>query len=138
MTDNEILLNLSNLLDPIRDALVELKDDFMDVKDDITEIRGDITEIRGDITEIRGDITEIRGDITEMKNDISDMKGRIKKLELTQENVIIPRLDNIESCYLSTYERYKRNVEEYDTMKQDVAIIKRVVAEHSIKLQGIS
>ncbi len=131
MTDNEILLNLSNMLEPIRDVITELKDDIMEVKDDITEMKNDITEMKDDITEMKGDITEMKGDIT-------DMKARIKKLELTQENVIIPRLNNIESCYVSTYERYKRNVEDYDTMKQDVSIIKKVVAEHSIKLQGIS
>lgn len=68
MTDNEILLALSNMLDPIRD-------------------------------------------------DLHELKGRQKKMELTLENVIIPRLHNIESCYVSTYERYKESVEEHETMK---------------------
>lgn len=89
MTDNELLLAISNMLDPI-------------------------------------------------KEDIQDIKNRVKKIELTQENMILPRLDTIESCYTSTYDRYKDNVETYESMKQDISIIKRVVAEHSEKLQKIS
>lgn len=89
MTENEILLALSNMLEPIR-------------------------------------------------NDLQDIKSRVKKIEITQENEILPRLQNIESCYTSTYDRYKDNVEDYETMKQDIAILKKVVTEHSDKLQKIS
>ena len=88
MTDNELLLAISNMLDPI-------------------------------------------------KEDIQDIKNRVKKIELTQENIVLPRLNTIESCYTSTYDRYKDSVETYETMKQDISIIKKVVAEHSEKLQKI-
>ncbi len=89
MTDNELLLAISNMLDPI-------------------------------------------------KEDIQDIKNRVKKIELTQENIVLPRLNTIESCYTSTYDRYKDSVETYETMKQDISIIKKVVSEHSEKLQKIS
>lgn len=35
---------------------------------------------------------------------------KIKNLELGLENEIIPRLQNIESCYSSTYNRYASGV----------------------------
>lgn len=89
MTDSELLLAISNMLDPI-------------------------------------------------KEDIQDIKERVKKIELTQENMVLPRLNTIESCYTSTYDRYKDNVETYEAMKQDISIIKRVVAEHSEKLQKLA
>ena len=89
MTDNELLLAISNMLDPI-------------------------------------------------KEDIQEIKTRVKKIEITQENEILPRLNTIESCYTSTYDRYKDQVETYESMKQDISIIKKVVAEHSEKLQKIS
>lgn len=89
MTENEILLALSNMLEPI-------------------------------------------------KNDLQDIKKRVKKIELTQENNILPRLQNIEACYTSTYDRYKDSIEDYETMKQDISILKKVVTEHSEKLQKIS
>lgn len=89
MTDNELLLAISNMLDPI-------------------------------------------------KEDIQEIKTRVKKIEITQENEILPRLNTIESCYTSTYDRYKDQVETYESMKQDISIIKKVVAEHSEKLQKLA
>ena len=89
MTDNELLLAISNMLDPI-------------------------------------------------KEDIQEIKTRVKKIEITQENEILPRLNTIESCYTSTFDRYKDSVDDYESMKQDIAIIKKVVAEHSEKLQRLA
>ena len=63
---------------------------------------------------------------------------KVKKIEITQENEILPRLNTIESCYTSTYDRYKNQVETYESMKQDISIIKKVVAEHSEKLQKLA
>lgn len=136
MTDNEILLNLSNMLDPIQEEIRDIKRDIKEIRGDITGIKGEIVGMKDDITDIKGDITEMKDDITEMKDDITDIKARVKRLELTQENVVIPRLNTIESCYISTYERYKENVDEHEMLKQDVSILKKVVTEHSIKLQG--
>lgn len=89
MTDNELLLAISNMLDPI-------------------------------------------------KEDIQEIKTRVKKIEIIQENEILPRLNTIESCYTSTYDRYKDDVDTYESMKQDISIIKKVVAEHSEKLQKLA
>ena len=96
MTDNELLLAISNMLDPIRN------------------------------------------DMQSIKQDIQEIKTRVKKIEITQENEILPRLNTIESCYTSTYDRYKNQVETYESMKQDISIIKKVVAEHSEKLQKLA
>lgn len=38
---------------------------------------------------------------------LKPVNDRLKKIELTQENDILPRLQNIESCYTSTYKRYQ-------------------------------
>lgn len=35
---------------------------------------------------------------------LQPLNDRLKKIELTQENIILPRLQNIESCYTSTYD----------------------------------
>lgn len=102
MTDNELLLAISNMIEP-------LKDDIQGIKNRIQGIEGDVQEI----------------------------KYRVTKIETTQENKILPRLNTIESCYISTFDRYKDSVEDYEEMKQDIALLKKVVAEHSEKLQKI-
>lgn len=96
MTDNELLLAISQMLDPIR------------------------------------------RDIQELKADVQELKNRGKKIELTQENEILPRLNTIEACYTSTYNRYKVSIDTYETMQSDIQVLKKVVAEHSEKLQKLA
>ena len=124
MTENEMLLALSNMLDPI--------------KSDIKEMKSDISGLKGDVQVLKDDVQVLKGDVQVLKDDMQEVKGRVKKIELTQENVILPRLQNIEACYTSTYDRYKESVEDHEEMKQDISILKKVVAEHSEKLQRIS
>lgn len=100
MTDNELLLSISNI---------------MDYK-----------------------LEPVNRNIHKTKDDITDIKTRVKKIELTQETQILPRLNTIEACYISTFERYKDSVETYDSMKQDISVMKKVLAEHSEKLQKLA
>lgn len=70
-----------------------------------------------------------------MDKKLTPVNERLKRIELTQENDILPRLQNIESCYTSTYRRYTSGIEEMEALKADMEIVKKVVAEHSEKLK---
>ena len=69
---------------------------------------------------------------------LKPVNDRLKKIELTQENDILSRLQNIEACYTSTFKRYQTGVEEIEGMRDDIDVMKKVIAEHSEKLQKIS
>lgn len=69
---------------------------------------------------------------------LKPIEQRLKSIELTLENGVKPRLQNIETCYTSTYDRYKNSVEGYETMQADIDIMKKVIAEHSEKLQKLA
>lgn len=69
---------------------------------------------------------------------LKPVNDRLKKIELTQENDILPRLQNIEACYTSTFKRYQTGVEQIEGMQTDIDVMKKVIAEHSEKLQKIS
>ena len=131
MTDQEILLAMANMLEPI-------KNDMKEVKADIQTLQGGMKEVKEDIQILQGDVEEVKEDIQTLQNGMQEMQDRIVRIELRQENEIIPRLQNIEYCYTSTYDRYKISVEDHETMKQDISILKNVVAEHSERLQKIS
>ncbi|MCX4378746.1 hypothetical protein D7V72_14705 [bacterium D16-36] len=107
MTDNELLLAIS---------------DMMDKK----------------LNHITKDVQEVKKDIKVLKTEVENIDIRVKNIELNQETKVLPRLNTIESCYTSTYDRYKDSVEDYEAIKQDVSIMKKVIQEHSIKLQNIS
>ncbi len=73
----------------------------------------------------------VQSQVEPMKNDLRDIK-------LILENDILPRLQNIESCYTTTYKRYQSGTNQIDTIAQDVDILKKVVREHSEKLDKVS
>ena len=65
---------------------------------------------------------------------LNPIENRIKRIEVDiLESQVIPRLNTIESCYTSTFDRYKDSVEDYEAIKQDISIMKRVIKEHSEK-----
>ncbi len=73
-----------------------------------------------------------------MDKKLKPVNDRLRKIESTQENDILPRLQNIEACYTSTYRRYQTGVEQIGAMQADIDVIKKVVKEHSDNLQKIS
>lgn len=69
---------------------------------------------------------------------VEPIKKDIQQIKISLENDIKPRLQNIESCYTTTYNRYSSGINQIEAIQTDVDIIKKVVAEHSEKLQKIS
>lgn len=66
------------------------------------------------------------------------MDSRLKRVELRLENDVIPRLQNIEECYVTTYERYRESTASYTAMQADLEIVKKVVMDHSEKLKEMA
>jgi len=96
MTDNELLLAISNLMDK-----------------------------------------KLEAELQPIKNDLQHVKNDIKGVKVFQENVILPRLETIETCYTDTYNKYKDYADKMDAAFADIEILKMVVAEHSKKLEKI-
>ena len=69
---------------------------------------------------------------------VEPIKKDIQQIKILLENDFKPRLQNIESCYTTTYNRYASGINQIEAMYTDIEIIKIVVAEHSEKLQKIS
>jgi len=68
---------------------------------------------------------------------LEPIKADIKQLKLDNENMIKPALNLVTENYLSTTS-LKSNIENIENLKADVDILKKVVTEHSQKLQQIS
>ena len=74
-----------------------------------------------------------------MDKKLKPIENRIKRIEVDLiEDKVLPRLNTIESCYTSTFDRYKDSVEDYEAIKQDISIMKKAIQEHSQQLQNIS
>ena len=125
MTDNELLL-----------AIADIMDRKLDTR--LIPIEKNIHEMQSDIQSIKGDIVSMKSDIDDMKADIATLQYDVRDLKLTQENIILPRLNTIESCYTTTYCRYKDYADKMADAFVDIDLLKKVVSEHSERLQKIS
>lgn len=67
------------------------------------------------------------------------IENRLKRIEIDLlENNAISRLQTIESCYTDTYNRYKDYADKIEAALADIEIMKKVIAEHSEKLQKLA
>lgn len=107
MNNNELLLEISQLLD------AKLQSTEKRLGEEIRQVR---TDLQGEMQQIKADLAQV---------------------QITLENGVIPRLQNIEECYTSTYDRYRIEAEKVNALEADVNILKKVVHEHSEKLKQI-
>ena len=76
---------------------------------------------------------------TKLDARLQPIENRLKRIEVDLlENNVIPRLNTIESCYTDTYNRYKDYADKMEAAFADIELLKKVVSEHSEKLQKIS
>lgn len=73
-----------------------------------------------------------------VQSQVEPLKKDIQQTRIILENDILPRLQNIESCYTSTFNRYSSGINQIEAIQTDIDILKKVVTEHSEKLQKIS
>jgi len=151
MTDNELLLAMSEMMDtklkselqPIKNDLQSVKNELQSVKNEVqSEIQSVKSELQSEIqsvkSELQSEIQSVNGDLQSVKNDLQSVKDEVHQIKLYQENVILPRLNTIESCYTDTYNRYRNYADRMEAAFDDIELLKKVVAEHSEKLQKIS
>ncbi|MCI9336256.1 MAG: hypothetical protein HFH93_01745 [Lachnospiraceae bacterium] len=145
MTNNELLLAISDLLDvklkaelqPLRN---EMHDEIQTLRDEmhmeIQSLRNEFhTEIQAVKKELHLEIQAVRDDL---HAEIQSLDARVRLLQLNQENVIMPRLNNIEACYTDTFKRYRDYADKIESTYEDVDLLKKVVMEHSEKFQKLA
>lgn len=97
MTDHELLLALSDMLDAKLDAKIE----------------------------------PLRIDVEELKNDIL-------KVKLDIENDIKPNIMLLAENYVPAAKRYEKAAPQIEAIQADIELMKKVITEHSMKLQMMS
>ena len=155
---DEIKSDINELRDEMHEMRDELRGEMGQLRD---EMRGEMGQLRD---EMRGEMGQLRDEVHEeihrmrvdneeqflrmsisidnrlecledIKEDIRDMKKRITKLEITQENEVLPQLREIQQCYVDTYHRYQDGIERNQGIYDDVHALKIVVADHSDRLR---
>lgn len=121
--------------------MLERKDIEM-IRDVVEEAMGslkeDVTELKGDVTVLKEDVTKLKGDIEDLKQVTEKTQNDVIKINLTLENIVMPRLCTIEDCYTSTYHRYAEGIGQLETMQMDIDILKETATQHGEMLQRLA
>jgi chromosome segregation ATPase len=102
----------------------------------MSKISADISELTGDVSVLKGDVSVLKGDVSAMKADISDLKGRISKVEITQENMVLPQIQAIAEGVSSVNNKLIAR-SELDSMKEEMAFLKDIIRMHTSQLNDL-
>ena len=86
---------------------------------------------------LKAELQPIKNDLQTVKNEVQAVKNDVHHMKLYQENIIMPRLNTIESCYTDTYSRYRNYSDKMESAFEDMELLKKVVSEHSMKRQAL-
>ena len=75
---------------------------------------------------------------SKLKSELQPVKDSIRDIKLHLENVTDRNIQLLAENYVPAAKRYEKASAEIEAMQADIEIIKKVVAEHSEKLQKIS
>ena len=130
MRENELLLAISDIMDkklkPIDERLNKLED----------HTNNGFLKIESDMD---NGFMKVNND---MDNGFmivnNDMNNGFKNIHIILENEIRPDIKILAENYLPSAIRYEKSVMEFENIQSDIDLLKKVVVEHSEKLQKIS
>ena len=130
----EISGMLENMQNSLRTEIAETRDSLQ------SSLRTEIAETREalhtEITETRDSLqSSLRTEIAETRD---SLQSQLTQINLTLEQNVVPRLNTIESCYVSTYERYSQGINQLESIQSDILVMKDVIMKHSTQLAKIS
>ena len=98
-------------------------------------IESDIKVIKNEQKIMKNDLRAVKDEVKTVRAEVKILKNELQRVKLFQENIIMPRLNEIEVCYTSTYDRYKEHADRMERTYDDVAVLKQVVNSPLAKLQ---
>ncbi len=147
--------------------MAELKLRVTKLEADVAELKDEVTGLDARMTRMEYKFDVLTREVAQLKDNVIDLTGRtanlekssewtnskldsieksmqeqgerIKRIEIIHlENDLISRVNNIESCYMSTFERYKDYNDRLPELFATVSNVSRTVQTHSEKLKKIS
>lgn len=143
MDNNELLVKFADILDQKLETVLDQKlETVLDQKlETILDQKLETVldrKFEENLKPIHDRLDGIDERLDKVEERLDGMDTRLRKVEIQMEHEVVPRLQVIENCYLDTFQRYQQGGEDIDVLKEDMVIVKKVVAEHSVKLKNIS
>lgn len=83
-------------------------------------------------------ILMLRNELQPIKDEIKTVQEDLHDFTLYVENAIEPKINILAENYIPAAKRYERTTPEINDIKRDIEVMKKIITEHSEKLQKIS
>ena len=133
MTDNELLLQISNIVTS-NSKYLEYRIDQLDEK--LTNKIDNLeTRLSNRIDELDQRLSSQIAEVDQrLSSQIAEVDQRLsfetKQIRINLETNIEPRLQTIEACYVDTNRRHNANIEKIGKIETDVEVVKSVLQDH--------
>ena len=142
---NSLRAEIAETRETLHAEIAETRDSLQSsLRAEITETRealhAEIAETRDSLqSSLRAEIAETREALhAEIAETRDSLQSQLTQINLTLEQNVVPRLNTIESCYVSTYERYSQGINQLESIQSDILVMKDVIMKHSTQLAKIS
>lgn len=128
----------SEQIKPLDEKLTKIEERMTALEERVTRLEERMAALEERMTALEERVTVLEGRVSHLEECVINLEGRATRMELLMENDMLPRLQNIEACYTSTYKRYAHGTDQIETMQEDINTLKKVVQEHSEKLKRLA
>lgn len=150
MSDNELLLALSDMMDtklkPVNDRLEKMEDTLENnvvprldsLEQSYERLEQSHKRLEQSHERLEQSHKRLEQSFERLEQSYEKLEQSQKKMELTLENNILPRLQTIEECYLSTFDRYQSGIGQIKMMQNDIDVLNTTVRKHSEMFQKMA
>ena len=127
----------------LKQEMAELKADVSGLKQEMAELKADVSTLKTDVAELKADVSGLKEDVSGLKEETAFLKAqmgqmdeRLRRVELTQENLVLPQLRLLAEGHdaLLTQTVPVRRME---AVESDVDMLKTVVHVHSQDIRAL-
>ena len=142
MSNNELLAAISDMMDtklePITNRLDRLEHSHKRLEQSYERLEQSYERLEQSNERLEQSYERLEQSYERLEQSYERLEQSQRKMELTLENNILPRLQTIEDCYLSTFERYQSGVGQIETMQNKIDVIETVIKDHSDKIHKLA
>ena len=143
----EDLLAISQLLDtkldskfkaelqPIKEDLLLLKEDVQVLKEDVQALKEDVQTLKEDVQVLKNDVQVLKDEVQVLRENQLALDLKITKTQLHLENITDKNVQFLAENYVPAAKRYEKASAQLEIMQSDIDLIKKVVTDHSQRLQ---
>ena len=125
--DERLQKTMSDMMDARDERLQKSMSDMMDEKLDARDER--LEKSMSDMMKTMSDIMDEK--LEPIKVDVADLKTRVTKLEVDNETVIIPGINELRAAYNSEFDKYQVSIQDHERLVTEVDVLNTVVPHHS-------